>query len=270
MEPKHCPQCRRFTVQNATKPDGSEEARCQTCGWDGPKCFGRLHDETNVKCKGGADPTYWDAGHVREKCSFFDKCKEAQQVTTPRQEQTVFGMMSTTPPPNRVGPPVLPPVTAPRIPPPPTPTAAPPRPPAITPVASMPQQPSYQQVSLQQGLQIAAQQQQAAQAQQAAQQAAYAQPRLPLAYGHPVPSYGYGQPNVNYSGMMVPPEQAMMPALVPQNHLQPGMQVPSYLTVPEPYKGKLVPMLFNSMFRAAFKGMFHTAANLMDHFPWGE
>jgi hypothetical protein len=67
----------------------------------------------------------------------------------------------------------------------------------------------------------------------------------------------------------VPPQQAAMPLYVPQNYPSPGMQVPSYLTAPEPMDHGVVPVLINSCLRAALKGAFHTAANILDHIPWG-
>ena len=68
---------------------------------------------------------------------------------------------------------------------------------------------------------------------------------------------------------LVTPAQAVMPMLVPQNYVQPGTQVPAYLTVPEPYSQNVFSMMFSSILRAGLKGMFVTAANMMDHIPWG-
>lgn len=94
--------------------------------------------------------------------------------------------------------------------------------------------------------------------------------RPPTAQGQMQVYGGYyaGQPQ-QVPVYMVEPQYAQVPSVVPQNHVQPGAQVPAYLSVPEPYNGSVVPMFVNSLLRAGLKGMFSQAANLMDHVPWG-
>ncbi len=247
MDSKLCPRCAWDSVYITEKSDGSEESRCAICGWSGPTCFGRLHDATNVKCIGGNDPTRWSEqdGHTRHRCSFFDKCQEAQ-LNTVRQniefKEPVLGMAASSPYPIVQQPRVLPVM---------------PGAPGM-PVMQQAPQPA-----------MAFRPQQAVQPVQQAAPVQGMQPARPAA-----PAQGYPQGYPTYVGQtmqpyMVPPDLAPMPSYVPQNHVQPGAQVPSYLTVPEPHSGKLGPMFFNTIMRAAFKGMFHAAANLMDHFPWG-
>ena len=68
--------------------------------------------------------------------------------------------------------------------------------------------------------------------------------------------------------MMVPPEQAGMPSLVPQNVVQPGSQVMSVICVPEVEELPYHKRFFGSVGRAMFKHGFMQAANMMDHVPW--
>jgi hypothetical protein len=127
---------------------------------------------------------------------------------------------------------------------------------------------SFTQADLQQQLAARQQVQQPITQQQVQQpQPVLQPPRVPQATYPQQPQAMY--PQQQMPTYMVDPAQAHMPAFVPQNHVQMGAQVPAYLTVPEPYNGKLLPMVCNSMMRAGLKGMLWTAANMMDHFPWG-
>lgn len=260
METTLCPHCRRSSVSVTARSDGAEESRCTTCGWTGPMCFGQKHDPNNVKCTGGQDPTYWSgADHLRRRCSYYNQCQEAMAVQARQNVEVKLPMYGGLPtmPNNSVAQkhPVLPPM--------PSMGALTQQQPQRTQQPQM--QAPLQQVSLQQAL-----------AQRAPQQQQQVLPR-PQAMPQPqqaMPQQAYGG---YYAGQqqqvpvyLVQPQYAPMPAVVPQNHVQPGMQVPAYLTVPEPYNGHFAPMFINSVMRAGLKGMFHTAANLMDHFPWGE
>lgn len=245
MAHAECPRCKRKSVGVVTSAAGTpEKSRCGSCGWEGPKCFAQKWDPTSPKCKGGADPTNWANGtHVRPKCSFEAHCGSAQDkmnkeqlipamnmLTRPKQQVEVTGGMAIPQQTTAV-----------------QPRQVVPQPPRQTVV----QRPTAA-VQRTNGVSLSVQQ-------------APAQARTPTPQ-HPV--------NIQAPGMGSPmawvqPQQAATPALVPQNYPQPGMQVPAYLTAPEPMEQGIVPMFFNSMARAAFKGAFHTAANLMDHVPWG-
>lgn len=94
-------------------------------------------------------------------------------------------------------------------------------------------------------------------------------PVQPLA---PPPQPGFAQ--------MAYPNMGMQPAhiaqfgqqLLPMNYQQPGMQMPAYLTVPEPIDLE-VPWyirLCREIARAMAKGAFHTGANWVDHNPFGQ
>ena len=70
--------------------------------------------------------------------------------------------------------------------------------------------------------------------------------------------------------MMVPPQQAQVPYMVPMNFAPQGMQMPGYLTVPEPivpgqHWGK---RLGFSVARSMAKAAGHTIANFFDHTPF--
>lgn len=59
--------------------------------------------------------------------------------------------------------------------------------------------------------------------------------------------------------------------MLPMNFQQPGMQIPAYLTVPEPID-LTVPWwkrLLTEVVRSMAKGAFHTGANWVDHNPFG-
>ena len=80
-------------------------------------------------------------------------------------------------------------------------------------------------------------------------------------------------PQVMPMGQMVPPQQAMMPWAVPMNFAPPAMQMPGYLTVPEPYVAgqPWYARLGLSVARGMLKATGHVVANFFDHTtfnPW--
>lgn len=198
-----CPSCHKATVEVVNDRGVPIQSRCRSCGWTGPSCFGRKHDEKSQKCVGGADPTYFaNRSHVRPPCSAEATCKKEKEKTLMIGRQRV---------------------EYPR-------PAEPARPTAwASPVR--PQQTHWR-----------------------------TQPQSQVA---PPPPAAQQQ-------QWITPQQASVPAQVPQNYPQPGAQVPAYLTVPEPVEQGLPRMILNAVLRAALKGAFHTAANLMDHVPWGQ
>lgn len=266
MEQTPCPSCRQAFIHVSTTSNGSERSTCPSCGWVGGGCFGKLHNPNDAKCAGGFDPTYWARNtSERKRCPHFDQCMHAMSLQTPKQQVEVKGAPFGTPglgAPGLVTPqmpqmPQMPP--RPQMPQMPTQSPHPVLPqtqamPAPTPVQVPVQQPQQQQ-TIQQALQANAAQQ------QAARQAAGTY----NTYG----TYAAAQPG-QVPVYLVPPQYAGVPGVVPQNHVQPGAQVASYLTVPEPYNGRLGPMFLNSILRGGLKGMFSTAANMVDHIPWGE
>jgi len=75
----------------------------------------------------------------------------------------------------------------------------------------------------------------------------------------------YQQPGT----IMVHPAQAALPYMVPMNYQQPGMQMPAYLTNPEPaVEGQhwFVRLMYN-IGRSMVKAGCHTTANFADHTP---
>lgn len=262
-----CPRCKRKTVHTVERGGTVEKTRCSSCGWTGPKCFGQRWDPNSPKCQGGADPTNWEGStHVRPKCSFESRCSAAMDKNN--KEQLIQPMNMLTKPKQQVeintGGMQLPQQTSIQ---PPAQTVAQAR--AVPPRQTIvqPEPARNVSVSVTQGHRPQYQQPQP-QYRQAQYQQQYQQPRQqmlqPQQQQMPVQAPSMGTPMA-----WVPPQQAQQPMYVPQNYPQPGMQVPAYLTAPEPVEQGIVPMFFNSMARAAFKGAFHTAANLMDHVPWG-
>ena len=279
MESALCPSCRRHTVQTACNANGSEESVCASCGWVGPLCFGVKHDPNNVKCAGGNDPSYWSgATHQREACSFYGRCQEAMSMNVPVRQQiepntspTILGMI-----PSR---PVAP-----------TPTPHPVMPPAMTPGTSQTYPTPIQQMSsLQQAL---ANQTRLPAPLPQVQQTYQAQPQYPVQsmYQRPVQqgtqtqaypvqqqqayavhgSYFASQPQ-HMPVQLVAPENASVPAYAPQNHILPGVQSGSFLTVPEPPPVKpqdIWRMAAAALGRGAIKGGLMTALNIVDYYPW--
>ena len=238
MDNRECPQCRSKSLVLSQQGDFTQ---CMTCGWRGPKCFASLWDPNNVKCTGGADPTFWNNGtHVRPRCNVEHKCRVEQDrcnkeqliqpmnnLTRPWQSVEVAGQQPTQIPINQAANPYYQPQMRPAVPSPvnqnyPT-TAWQPRPMQPQPTPQV--QPS----------------------------------QVPIMHA----------PTMGAPMAWVPPGQAASPVYVPQNYPAPGMQIPAYLTNPEPPDQGIVSMMVNSCIRAALKGAFHTAANLMDHIPWG-
>lgn len=76
------------------------------------------------------------------------------------------------------------------------------------------------------------------------------------------------QPPTTYNQTMVPPHVASYgPQVVPMPYQQPGAQMPSYLTVPEPFNPEVPGWLrfLIMLLRAGAKAIFHTGAHLADH-----
>lgn len=75
----------------------------------------------------------------------------------------------------------------------------------------------------------------------------------------------YAQPQ-----SMTHPAYATMPWAVPVNYPGAGMQVPSFLTVPEPIipGQSLTRPFFSTMGRTLLKALGMSAANWFDHVPW--
>jgi len=71
-------------------------------------------------------------------------------------------------------------------------------------------------------------------------------------------------------GVMTHPAAASVPYAVPMNYSSPGMQMPAYLTVPEPIipGQSLVRPFAATMGRSVLKALGHAAANWFDHIPW--
>lgn len=244
MAHTECPRCRRKTVEVVAGADGvPEKSRCNSCGWEGPKCFAQKWDPNSPKCQGGADPTNWENGtHVRQKCSFEVRCRTAQDRAN--KEQLIPTMSVLTRPRQQVE------VSAPT-----NGMYIPQQTPVMAPTAPQQMVTRQQVQSMQSTLRpVTVQHQQVV--------TRPVQPTQGQVYPVQAPMMGSAM-------AWVPPEHAAAPTYVPQNYPQPGMQVPAYLTNPEPVGQSIVPLFLNSMFRAAFKGAFHTAANLMDHVPWG-
>jgi hypothetical protein len=70
--------------------------------------------------------------------------------------------------------------------------------------------------------------------------------------------------------VMVPPQQAMLPFAVPMNFSPPSMQMPGYLTVPEPaVEGQAWYIRLGlNVARGCLKSAGHVIANWFDHQPF--
>ena len=94
-------------------------------------------------------------------------------------------------------------------------------------------------------------------------------------YGQPLPPpQYYGQPQQQVSqpayGTMAPPHVAQHgPVNVPMQVQQPGAQMPSYLTIPEPidHEEGTSKALGRTLFRSAAKAMGHSISSFFDHVP---
>lgn len=255
-EVKQCPNCGQMNAVVLMRNDRKKTV-CRTCGWDGPACFGEFWEPHNPKCHGGNDPNYWDAekkSHQRPQCGLYQICasemnRRKVQGFTPitnliKQQQTAVAPQMQLPQPPMGQPPpqvVLPmvdgtkrAVPSPMMPPLPTPPKS---------IQVKPMAPVYP-------------------TQQAVPQTMPAQQVQPMMY------YQQGQGGQPIMVMMVPPEQAGMPALVPQNTVHPGAQVPSVIVVPEGEQASYPKRFFGSVGRAMLKHGFLQAANMMDHVPW--
>jgi hypothetical protein len=180
-----------------------------------PSCYGKSWDPNHVECKGGLDAAYEnprDKTHRRDRCAWFVPCSQtmnfqgtAQPTPQPVQSQQIIPTRSLLHRPAVDVPPPRP------IAPQPQPPYTPPRPPTHIPAPT----PSYQH---------------------------YPQ------YAAPPPQQQH-QPMQQYMAapmQMVPPHVAQYgPQLVYQPYQHPSMQMPNYLTVPEPvmegdsYMGRL-------------------------------
>lgn len=86
-------------------------------------------------------------------------------------------------------------------------------------------------------------------------------PTQPQAHPQVVPTY---------ATQLVPPHVAQQgPVLVPMVYQQPGHQMPSYLTVPEPVNlnESWVSRLAREILRSMFKSAGHTTSSFFDHNP---
>lgn len=234
-----------------------------------PRCFGKkdatgqpFWNASHPKCAGGNDPNFFENGsHKRPKCAFFDECGHKAQCfgvgwnansaqcrpafggqTCPLYKECASAM-------NQLRP-VVPATSLLQSQRSPMPGAAPVQPP-MQPTPMVPQvlQQTRQVIH---GIQTGVQQ---AQQRQVIPPAGFAQ----------VPQYQQ-QASGQY---LVPPTDAQMPFLVPQNHQAYGAQMPAYLTVPEPLNQPWWQMALWSILRAAGKASFHTMANVFDHVPFG-
>ena len=273
-----CPRCKRTTVDIL-----AAMAKCNTCGWEGPRCFGEMWDKTDPKCCGGADPTNWKGGtHVRPKCSYDAACCEAQEKC--RKEQVIQPQALANKPWQNVEvrTPTMPTMQMPQPtvlrPPQPMMNAAP-KPfmnqaPGVglqvrqqqIQVNQVPTQPRVAQQPAQQPTQVVTQYRQVQHIGQVPQPMQQLPQQIQQMQQPQVPVH---MPVAGAPMAWVPPQNAAIPMYVPQNYPAPGVQVPAYLTAPEPMNNGIAPMFFNSCMRAALKGAFHTAANIMDHVPWG-
>lgn len=106
--------------------------------------------------------------------------------------------------------------------------------------------------------------------QSVAQQVGNIQVRVPNAPVQQAPQYQQ-QPPMQYGyGAVAHPSMTSMPYAVPMNYPAPGMQMPAYLTVPEPIipGQSLMRPFAATMGRSVLKALGHAAANWFDHIPW--
>lgn len=220
----------------------AEKTRCSSCGWTGPKCFAQKWDPNSPECVGGADPTHWEGEtHVRSRCSFERSCRLTQEQA--KKEALIAPMNMLTQPRQQVE--ITPGPGQMRLPP-----QTPPQQPLMQqPLIQQPYRPAPQQAQPYNNINLRVQQ-------------------APVAT-RPVAQYPVQPPIMAVPMAYVPPLQAHYPMFVPQNYAAPGMQMPAYLTVPEPVEQGIVPMFVNSALRAGGKAVCHTFANLFDHFTWG-
>jgi len=275
---KQCPKCGQIAAQIMDRADreGRNRTVCSTCGWEGPSCFGEKWEAHNVKCVGGNDKTFWDgSSHKRPQCGVYQPCAAEMN------RQKIQGLPQSFLPVIQQGQPVplqLPQAPqAPQVPPQvqPQPVAVP-----YTPSVTVPMPDgSRKTLTLAQPSSI---QPHVPVAQRSVQvrPPSLPGPVIPQMHTQPIQvataTPGQVQPmmyQTHYNGqpmmvMMVPPEQAQIPALVPQNVVQPGTQVLAVMTVPEPATLPYFKRFIGSVGRSMLKYGFLSAANMMDHVPW--
>lgn len=202
------------------------------------KCFGFSWDAGAKECAGGLDPTYqYNGSNRRERCIYFAQC------AAKTQQHKSAGLV---------------------------------HPSQLT---------SRQQQELETLKQnIRVQQRQPQYSAPPVPPGPSLKPPTPTQFGRPpMPSTQYPQPPApqpvpaqvmpQTQAGMVPPQQAMMPWAVPMNFAAPAMQMPGYLTVPEPYvEGQpWYARLGLSVARGMLKATGHVVANFFDHAtfnPW--
>lgn len=209
-----------------------------------PSCFGKRWDPNHVECKGGLDAAYQnprDQTHRRDRCSWFNSCSQAmnyQPISTaqptpqPAPTQQIIPARSLLHRPAVDTPPPRPSYQ------PPLPPFTPPRPPTQIPA----HQPSY------------------------TPQYAPPQHYATVPPPQPVPQYA---PMPAHQMMVHPAVAQYGPPLVYQPYQNPGMQMPQYLTVPEPVEGiSWGARLGHELTRSLGKAFGHTLAAYFDSNPF--
>jgi hypothetical protein len=207
-----------------------------------PECFGtHLWSATDPQCVGGTDPGYLHPvtkTRNRERCKWYQSCATSSAQNRAKPAQVV--------PAQNLVRPKHPTVFQPAVQPPPRPVAPHPnltgKPPLHPPPVAMQQYPGQPLPPPQYYGQP--QQQQAV------------LPGSPI-YGMPAPAY-------------VPPHVAQAgPVNVPLQVQQPGAQMPSYLTMPEPidHEEGTAKALGRTLFRSAAKAVGHSVSSFFDHVP---
>ncbi len=261
---KQCPKCGQINVQ-VYEQEGRRKSVCGSCGWEGPGCFSEKWEPHNPKCAGGVDRAYWDDDkktHQRPPCGLYQACAAEMNRQRIQGLSPLISLTKPTPMQIPQPPQVLPPAAQ-------HPSVTIPMPdgskktltlaqPSVVHPPSSPTQPRTVQVRpLAPIVPVSVPQQ--------------APAPLPAQVAH-----GQVQPmmyQATHNGqpllvMMVPPQQAQTPALVPQNVVQPGTQVMAVLTVPEPEELPYFKRFVGSVGRSMLKYGFMSAANMMDHVPW--
>jgi hypothetical protein len=242
-----------MTAEIISTADGGEKMVCSTCGQKAPRCYAQMWDPNNPKCRGGADPTHWEGGsHIRPKCSFESRCSAAQDKRNKEHLVPVMNTLTKKPyhsvevkqasSPQALPTPMSTPVQSPT-------TMTPHRPVVGNIQTTVVQQPRQ----MQQPGRVAQQQ--------------VVQPR-PQAQHPQAGQVHYQHPQAPVPMAYVPPEMAPHPSYVPQNYPSPGMQVPSPLSVPEPYDGNVMKMVAYAGLRTGLKFMLVGMANALDFVPW--
>jgi hypothetical protein len=200
-------------------------------------CFGRHWDPNDVECRGGHDPCYVhprNQTHVRDRCVHYTDCARRTSESQVQQSQQPYQQQPMPYPQPQLIPvqQVLRPQLTPTYQRPYTGLAGPAPQPQIQPVVPLKQMlpPAYQNLYNQ--------------VQQQNPQWANA-----------------------LAAQMAPPSMAQWgPQMVPMNFQWPGMQMPGYLTVPEPVQSNpWYVRLGHEVIRAMLKSAFHQGANFFDH-----